>query len=200
MLSQPSAPVSPHPLLSHHSPAPLWLRQARQGHDHPVDPLEGEERSYRGSPAAPRGCAHLAAPPGRAQGTRTRHRSVTSTSPQPQPAQHLQAPRGPAHPPAGLPAPTGTGLSAQVTLTPRHRSLLPHVMTHRQLWCHRATEISALQVLHEVPSSWHPQALPRTRFRPQLQPGATPCPPRVGQTRVTHRSLMAQCHGAAGVD
>lgn len=73
------APVSPHPCCPQHSPAPLWLQQARQGHVPPEDPWEGEERSCRGAPAAPAPAAPAAQP-----GTRTQARPlgpVTCTSP-----------------------------------------------------------------------------------------------------------------------
>lgn len=64
--------LSPYPLLSQYSPAPLWLQQAQQGHVPLGDPSEGEERSCRGSPGSPaQGCAHLAAQLGRVWVSRT---------------------------------------------------------------------------------------------------------------------------------
>lgn len=45
-------PVSPCPLIPRHSPAPLWLQRARQGHAPLGDPLGGQERRCRGCPTA----------------------------------------------------------------------------------------------------------------------------------------------------
>ena len=183
--------VPPRPLLPHHSPAPLWLQQARQGHVPPGDPSEGEERSCRGSPAAPApGCAHLAAQPGRARGPRTRAwpmGSVISASP-PGTSRHRG---GPARHPAGLPPPTTpatcTGLNAQSvagyahTQTQVTAACTPHAVAHGQgpravtvPWGHGKLSPGGAAWGAQLPA---PQPLPRTRFRPQLQPGVTHCLP-----------------------
>lgn len=172
------APASPlHPLLPHHSPAPLWLQRARQGHVPPGDPSEEEEKSCRGSPPAPaRGCAHLAAQPGRVQGAEdlgTAHGVCDLHRPAP-------APVCPAPPGTGEKDPLGTWLGS---LHPRHRAQRPsvagYVPTQTQVTAACAPhavangqdpraalvprshgKLSAGGGLRGVPSSWHPGHCP----------------------------------------
>lgn len=173
------ASMSPlHSLLPHHSPAPLWLQQARQGHVPPGDPSEGEEKSCRGSPPAPaRGCAHLAAQPGRVRGAKdlgTAHGVCDLHRPAP-------APVCPAPPGTGEKDPLGTWLGS---LHPRHwaqhpsvagyaptrtqvtAACAPHAVANGQdpraaLVPRSHGKLSAgWGGLHGVPSSWHPSHCP----------------------------------------
>jgi len=186
------APLSPRPLLPPHSPAPLWLRRARQGHVPPGDPWEGEERSCRGVSCGP--CPGLCPPgstAGQSVGTKDHGPGVGSLC-QPQPYRHLRAPGRTRSAPGRAPPTHGTSHG--------HQARCPRAAGH----AHAQTQVTAASAPHAAAHGQDPRAAPMprgcgklsagrraawgtqllaprpppsARFRLQLQPGATRCLP-----------------------